>query len=515
MDDKTNLNESSTWRSKNRVSAGTVMDSIVVLALLTIAGCTVTPQPFTMAELDAFAADRARRAIAADQEQVTRPIDLYEAMARALKYNLDHRLEISEVALRFAELREGEFDMLPNLVARVDWSDRSNNPFARSLGSDGSISTDATTSIDIGSVSSSLELSWDILDYGLSYYRSKQAADEFLVAEEQRRSTINRVIEDVRTAFWRAVAADRHLGEIEKLEKNARLALSDAEAQVRSGNGKRLEALRYQREMLETIRAAQELRRDLFVAKNQLAALMNLAQGQVFGVLIPKNHDLNTPITVLTSAQMTEMALRNRPEMREIAYRLRINESEQDAAVLSLLPSIRGFLGVNYDSNDFLLNGNWTEWGARISWDLINLARYPRKKKRITRQEALLDARALALTQAISTQVYVSNKRFHNLQNETRVARDFNIVSDRVFAQATNEYDAGTGSKRDLVQEQLNAILASLQYYATYAEMQGAFANVYSAVGLDAFDGTLRGSESVEELADSLRELWRQRGDMG
>jgi outer membrane protein TolC len=463
--------------------------------------------------LATFAADKNRRAIEVDQQPVTQPVDLYEAMARALKYNLDHKIEITEVALRYAELRSGEFDMLPELVARVDWSDRSNQPFARSLEKDGTVDPDASTSTDIGSVSSDLKFSWDILDFGLSYYRSKQAADTYLIAEEQRRSTINRVIEDVRTAFWRAVAAERHLGEIDNLEMDARRALSDAEEQVRNGNGDKLEALRYQREMLETLRSAQEVRRDLFVAKNQLAALMNLPQGQTFSLSAVGQHDLTTPITALSSEQMTEMALRNRPEMREIAYRLRINESEEDAAVLSLLPSIRGYLGINYDTNDYLVNANWTEWGARVSWDLINLARYPRKKERIAKQEALLEARALALTQAIATQVYVSNKRFQSLRQETRVARELHSVSDRVFTQARKEYDSGVGSGRDLVRERLNAILASLRYFATYAEMQGAFANVYAAVGLDAFDGALTGNENLEELAASLRSLWRKRGD--
>ena len=167
--------------------------ALVGLFAMVVVGCTTTPQPFTAEEIDAFAADKRQRAIADSQEQVTGSIDLYEAMARALKYNLDHRLEMSEVALRYAELSDGEFDMLPDLVARVDWSDRSNQPFSRSLRTDGSVSDVLTTSEDPGSTYSSLELSWDVLDFGLSYYRSKQNADRVLIAEEQRRSTINRV----------------------------------------------------------------------------------------------------------------------------------------------------------------------------------------------------------------------------------------------------------------------------------------------------------------------------------
>ncbi len=491
----------------------TLKATVICVLGLTLAGCTVSPTPFTDEEIDVFAADKRRRAVSANQEPVSQSIDLYEAMARALKYNLDHQLEMSEVALRYAELSDGEFDMLPDLVARVDWSDRSNTPFQSSITNDGEESDVLTSSQDPGSYYAGLELSWDVLDYGLSYYRSKQNADRVLIAEEQRRSTINRVIEDVRTAYWRAVAAERLLGPISALEKSANAALEDAKGQVAAGEGDQLEALRYQREMYETIQRAQTLRRDLSVAKNQLAALMNLPQNSEFRVRIPARSDLRTPITELSSEKMTEMALRNRPEMREIAYRLRINEVEDDAAVLELLPSIKAYAGLNYDTNDFLLNDDWTSWGARVSWDLMNIARLPRRQAVVSGQEALLDARALALTQAIATQVYVSNKRFHSLQRETRVARENYRVSDKIYEQAGNEFESGVGSERELVEEQLNAILASLRYDATYAEMQGAFANVYASVGLDAFDGSMTGNENVDALAASLRQVWRKRGD--
>ncbi|TNF63065.1 MAG: hypothetical protein EP307_05740, partial [Rhodobacteraceae bacterium] len=158
---------------KPKIAKGLRIAAITALGVLT-AACSVSPAPFTPAELDAFAAEKRQRAIAMDQEPVTGRIDLYEAMARALKYNLDHRLEMAEIALRHAELDDGEFDMLPDLVARVDWADRSNLPFSTSLNPAGVISAVPTTSEDPGSTYANLELSWDILDFGLSYYRARQ-----------------------------------------------------------------------------------------------------------------------------------------------------------------------------------------------------------------------------------------------------------------------------------------------------------------------------------------------------
>ena len=57
-------------------------------------------------------------------------------------------------------------------------------------------------------------------------------------------------------------------------------------------------------------------------------------------------------------------ALKNRPEMREVTYRKRINVHEADAAMLELLPNFRLFANTNYNSNDFLLNNHWLGWGG-------------------------------------------------------------------------------------------------------------------------------------------------------
>ena len=489
--------------------------SATALLGLSVAACSVEPEMLTTQELAQIAADREARIISDEQEPVSRSIGLYEAMARAIKYNLDNRVEIMDAALRFEELELSEFDMLPDLVASANWSGRSNDPFTTSITTSGLASVEPSRSTERNVLEADLTLSWDILDFGLSYYRSQQKADTYLIAQEQRRSTINRIIEDVRTAYWRAVAAERLSGRVKRLEGRAERALSSARAQVSSGEGDRLEAMNYQRELLGIQRSAQEIARDLAVAKNQLAALMNLPQNQHYHVVVPRHAALDTPITRMGPEQMTKIAYLNRPELREISYRLRINEIDEKSAALELLPSIRGFLGLNYNSNDFLVNNDWAGWGARLSWDIMNLARYPQRKRTIAAGETLLDARALALTQAVSTQVHVSDQRFHALKKETRTAREYHNLSDRIYSQTRTEYDAGAATERDLIREDLNAILGSLRYDATYARLQSAFANVYAAIGLDAFDGKMTGNEPVDELAASLQALWASRGDKG
>lgn len=481
-----------------------------------VAGCQNAPRPLTEAELDAIAEDRAARAIQPDQEPVSGPIDLYEAMARAIKYNLDHQVELKEEALRFEEFELAELEMLPDLVANAEYTGRSNDPGSRSESLTSPTPTETlefSRSSERNVLDANLTLSWDILDFGLSYVRSKQKADEVLVALEQRRSAINRVIEDVRTAYWRAVSAERLLDRLTALQDEVSFAVFQSERLAARRIATPLASLTYQRDLLTIHRSVQELRRDLAVAKNQLAALMNLPQSADFQIVLPARDALAAPIVDRPAEELVKLALRNRAELREVAYRLRINEREYDVALLEALPSIRAFVGLNASTNDFLFNQNWVGWGASASWNLINVFRYPQRERAVTAGAALLDARALALTQAVATQVYVAKARVASLSDELVTVGKLNRVSGEILRQTALQVRAGAVGSREGVKEQLNAILAELRHDLIYAELQNAFANLYASVGLDAYAPGLRGDEPVAVMAAALRRLWQARGD--
>jgi outer membrane protein TolC len=184
-----------------------------------LAGCAVTPEPFDEETQRQRAGDLLQR-LTQDQEPVTAPVDLYTAMARASKYNLDYRVEVMEHAVHVRDLDLKRFDMLPKLVASLDYAGRSNDSggFSRSLIT-GLVSLEPSTSSDRNYFVADLAMSWDVLDFGLSYVRARQAADDVLVSEERKRKVVNRIVEDVRSVFWRAASAERLLHKTLELER--------------------------------------------------------------------------------------------------------------------------------------------------------------------------------------------------------------------------------------------------------------------------------------------------------
>ena len=502
--------------TSNRVARSPAFPA--ALLTLVLAGCAVQPKSFETQENQARATDLMAR-VDADQEPVSAPIDLYEAMARAIKYNLDGRVELMNLALSQRELDLQRYDMLPKFVASLDYAGRDNysGGISRSLLT-GQTSLEPSTSSDKNVLSGDLSLSWDVLDFGLSYVRAKQAADQVNIADERKRKVVNRIVEDVRSAYWRAVSAERLLGKIQELERVTQAALDQAERQESAGLTAPLAPLTYQRELLSIRRDAQALGRELGVAKQQLAALMNLPPNTRYTVALPSQSTVWKPLELpgiqgVDYVAMVRTAIQNRPELREVAYQLRSNDQETTAAYLRALPSLRVFAGLDFSDNSFLYNNNWVGWGARASWNVLNVFRLPAEKDKIKAQGQLLDQRQLALTTAVATQVEVSRVRYALRLNELQTAQRFHHVQSRIEGQIEAGYKAEKLSRQTLIREQMNTLVSQVRYDMALADLQNAYANVYASLGIDPVEAGMTTTESVTELAGKLRSMWAKRHD--
>jgi len=450
--------------------------------------------------------------VAANQEPITAPINLYEAMARALKYNLDYRVELMSQALRLSEFELTRYDMLPQLVANAGYNHRNSYAGSSSMSLlSGRESLEPSTSSEKSIFTSDLTLSWDILDFGLSYVRAQQKADEALSTMEQRRKVANRIVEDVRTAYWRAVSAERLLGKMKDLEGTVRTALDESRALETRGGTSPLAALTFQRELVQIRAELQRLQRDLVVSKRQLGALMNVPPDQNFQLVLPPRQSTSMLLD-MTPGDMLTSALYNRPELREVRYRARINRRELDAALLKTLPSLKAFAGVNHDSNAYLYKQDWIGVGARTSWNLINAFRYPLAKQAVENQQALLDQRELALTMAVMTEVYVSRTRHGHLSAELETAGErLNIQNQPSWQKIRAGSQAGSVSKQTLIREEMNTLTEEVRHDIVFSDLQNARANIYAAMGMDTFSPEITGSETVSSLAASLEKLWASR----
>ena len=500
------LNTPNVYRFFNLISLG-----FTAPLCFGLASCAVTPEPFSSSALETFAQDKFER-VDAGQEHLNDALSLHEAMARALKYNLDARVEIATAALRLKELDLSNYKMLPNLVVNGGYAGRNNDQASNSFSiSRRQQSLETSTSQERNLSNSEIVFSWNILDFGLSYVRAQQAADEALIASEMRRKISNRIIEDVRTAYWRAVTDDRLVTRLRALESRVKTAIGNTRRQYNDSQTSPVTALTYERELLEVRREIQRIEGELVFSKAQLAALINVRPNQK--IRLQGGRSSSVAVFRKSPADMIRLALVNRPEMHEIAYRSRINEKEATAALLELLPGLQPYVGGNVDSNKYLLNHDWVSFGAKASWNVMKLFQYPGRMDAIDAQDRLLDQRALALTMAVMTQVHVSNMRYFQAQRELGTAADYLNVQSSLLAQMRAQAATDKISEQTLIREEMNSLVAEVKYDLAHAALQNAYANLFASIGLDPIDSTVDLGADIKTLTSQLSRVWQKRGD--
>jgi len=475
-------------------------------AALLLGACALQPRPVTPAETQERI-DHDLATIFDDQEPLGGPITLHEAMARAIRYNLDHRVRIIEEALAQRQFDLARYDLLPAVVAGTGFVGRSNTSasFSENVFT-GEQSLVTSTSLEDERYVADMAMVWNVLDFGVSYYTARQQADRSLIAYERRRRAIQDIIQDVRTAYWRAVAAEQLLDRITPLLARVEVALETWQRIERQGLQPPLDALLAQRTLLETRRQLEVLRRELSLARAQLAALINVPPGSEIRVVVPAAEDYRIPEIDTTPPEMELVALANRPELREEDYQTRVARAEIRKAHLRLLPGVEFDAGINFDSNSFLLNNFWSDYGIRVSWDLLSVISGAPQVRFAEAQQELVEARRQALTMAVIAQVYVSWLTYQEALDVYETAAALDAVENRILDRTRATRAVGRGGELDLIQTELRALVAALRRQLAYAQLQNAAGQVFVSVGADPLPDTVPGV-TIDSLAAALQDI--------
>ena len=456
---------------------------------LVLGGCTVSPQLATQNEVrDRVAADTAK--MFENQEAISGPNTLDEALARALKYNLDFRLKNMESALALGLNELSKFDMLPRVLASAGYSQRNNDSGGSSYGiEDGLESLRPSSSQEKSYHTESIEFSWNSLDFGVSYYRARQQADQYLIAEERRRKVVQGLFQDVRASYWRALGAQRLEQKVTTtIAKIERAIDQSTEAQAQQIIAP-VTALNYQRALLDAAYMLNKRRQDLAYAKSELAALMNVPAGVTFSLADTQEHTL--PAAPNNINQLEEMALLQRPELREEDFRKRITADETRKQILSMFPAINLNYGLYQDSNKYLYNNEWSQGGISLSWNLMKLASIPSLNDSREEQEKADTARRMALSMAILTQVRISVERYRLAASEFNLADKATDVDHRLSQYARDALSSKMDSELEVIRTEAKALLGDYQRANAYANAQIAFGRLYNTLGFDPlpYDG--------------------------
>ena len=484
--------------------------AVLVLAVLA-AGCSTLPEAFSTGEQRQLAqADRS----AAQQgvEPLSGPLTLSEAVARGLKYNLEHRSRMMEQALALGQADLSRFDMLPKLVASAGYSERNNDSIRRA--------TDSVTgkpslanpyiSSDREHTTSDLGLTWNLLDFGVSYFNAKQNGDRVLIAAERRRKAMHNLIQDVRSAYWRALSAQLLESEIRATIALAESALGDSRQAESERIRNPIDALRYQRTLLENLRVLEGIRQELSAARIELAALINLPPGTAFRLAEPAAGEATPKFEALPIERLEETAIDNNADLREQLYNVRISAAETRKSLLKLFPGLNFSSARKHDDDSYVINQSWRETGVQLSWNLFNLLSAPTVMNLAEASETLAAHKRMTVQMAVLAQVHLARQQYENAYLLFERSDAIWKVDQRIFEHSVNRETAQTQSKLERIANNTAAIVSLLRRYQALAQVHAANGRLQASLGLEPRVDDLNaiGLNELTRVVDDALHRW-------
>jgi len=464
-----------------------------VTLVIPAAGCALAPDPLAPAEFQAKAAED-RMLMFKDQEPVTQPLTLADAMARVLRYNLDRRARQMEAVLALGHTDLDRFDLRPKLTAGAGTLNlRERSTSATTTGKDSVTLRPALAnpydSLDRHRTVADLTVSWNVLDFGVGWFTARQSADRALIAAERRRKAVAALMREVRVAYWRAMAAQELDDRVTAALAEGGAALADAERVETGQLHNPVESLRDQKILLENLRQLETIREDLNTARAELAALVNLPPGGTLRLVPPRAEDLAAPNWDMPVEVMEESAFVNNPDLRGQVYEGRIAVDETRKAILRILPGVSFSAGLERDSNSFLVDKSWTEASSQISWNLFNVVSAPWRIEAAETAQQVAEAKRLALRMAVLAQVHISRTQFEGaVRRYGRADRLWRVETRLADASATRQQNDAR-SLLERISNRTSAIAAELRRFQAFALTQEALGRMQAAVGLDPAPG--------------------------
>jgi outer membrane protein, multidrug efflux system len=431
--------------------------------------------------------DLARHRQSLPADEVGRPLTEDDAVALALRYNLDSRVKALETTLAAGKADLSMFTLLPQMAATGGVTRRNSQNLTTSKDMNtGVTSTDSSLGEDSFRRTGDLTASWNMVDFGIALLRSDQEDDHVVQALEKRRRALHLLVQDVQAAYWKAVINEFAEQKYNALEIRLMRSVQSAEGAERSKVGDPMQMLAHQRVIVETMRQVAELQRQTQSARAELAGLMGMSSSTSFRLMdLGSESGLIVAEPAKSMDLMEEIALANRPELRGEAAQFRIDVADVHAEMLKTLPGIGPYIGGHYDSNSFLVFNSWADAGLKVAWNLVDLMSAP---KRIDHSKAVAETtrvRRVAVAMAVLTQVHTADIQYRHALKEYRLTEQMAAIDRRITGLAGKSREAGSGTPMEEIKAEAGQMLSTLRRFLLYSDLQGAKARLNAAMGLD------------------------------
>lgn len=455
--------------------------------LLTLGACTHVEE----IDFDAERAAQAQKDLAdltpADEVVFDEPLSLDDVIALGLKNNLDLRVSAFEKELASEDAYKEKLALLPDLDFGANYSQRDSDTVSNTRNVLTNVETNvSTTSEARENTTLNLTLTWNVLDFGISYIRSRQAQLQVEILKTRRKRQEQTLALDITESFWKAALAEDALDYVRQVKRELD---AQREAIQRSVDERRLEpiaAKEVEKKLVDIALSIRDLQADIAGSRLELSRLMGLRQDQNYTLRreaikpvlaqLPKPEDVDPRLLEI-------YAVENRPELFERDINLKIQSDEARAMLISMFPNLALSLGSNYDKNTLLRNQAWSSVGVNLGWNLLSLpskfAAYESGKKGM----AVARAQRLQITVGVLAQVHIAILDYGIAVDRFRLREESYRLTKDLLDMSRERFSAGKLSNLAVTQRLLEDMSVKLQRDQSVVDLIVAHRRLLTSIG--------------------------------
>lgn len=456
---------------------------------LVLSGCTSVVSVDMQADREAnLAMDRELINPPADID-LTQPFSLDDVIKLGLRNNLDLRVSRFEQEIAKDTALADKLDMLPDLQLNREYDHedkfRREGSFAPETGV---VTEGATVSRLKTNMTADLTLTWSVLDFGLSYIRSRQSQLQQEVLQMRRNRQAQLLALDLTEAFWKAALAEDALDYVRRVERELKAQRGAIEQSVAERRLDAIAAKDVEKRLVDIALSIRDLQADIANARIRLSRLMGLKQDARF---ILKREPIKPLLAKfprpdqLSADVFEEYALRNRPELFERDLGERIQSDDVRAAMLNMFPNLSFSAGRNWDGNTLVESNYWNSVGYSVGWNLLNLPKQYSLMKSEEKGVEMERASRLQMTVGVITQVHIGLLDYRIAVERFKLYEESYGLTTELLGMTRERNAAGIMSDLSVAQRLLEDMAAKLRRDQAVVDLIVAYRRLLTSVGLN------------------------------
>ena len=144
--------------------------------------------------------------------------------------------------------------------------------------------------------------------------------------------------------------------------------------------------------------------------------------------------------------------------------------------------------GVQTCALPIYLHSTWQQASVHVAYNLMNLVKWPTKKKMLAVQEEMDEAQGLAMGMAVLAQVNLAAQQHDFAAQAVNRAKILADVEERLKVLATRKVSQGQGMRLDVIQKSMSAITSRMNREQSFINYYQSLNNLFTALGVDYLD---------------------------